>query len=345
MKFFYVDGIIMLARTLREWFKLVRLQSGAATAITAVFGAILLMPGHNINILHLMMLFVIGLLFHFYGFALNEYSDVEIDKYSKELSEKPLVSGSIKRNHALYAALMAIILAFAVSLIYFKSLQAVLAFLIAVLLGAVYDLYGKRFFGADFVLGMSIFFFCIFGALTVSTELTPVVLSVAFLFFIQLAFQTGITGGMKDIPHDFLAGANTSPVYLGCRVIGKKLIVTDGFRMYVLGMKAAHTFAIIIIFWLDLIELSDVPFIQIFILTLLILSMWATTIKALSIKTFDRKRLMQLLGVQEIVTYPIVPILIMGMIGIWYAAFLLLFPIIWLALFLFIIYGKFMPDV
>jgi 4-hydroxybenzoate polyprenyltransferase len=335
----------MPTSTVKQWLKLVRLQSGAATAITAVFGAIILMPKDEINITHLMILFAIGLLFHFYGFTLNEYSDIEIDRYAKELSEKPLVSGTIKRSHALYAALIAVIAALFITIFYFRSLQAILAFLIAVLLGGVYDLCGKKFFGADFILGTSIFFFCLFGAQTVSTELTPVVLSVAFLFFIQLTFQTGITGGMKDIPHDFLAGAKTSPVYLGCRVIGRKLIVTHGFRTYVLGMKAVHTFAIVMIFWLGIIELSGVSFIQIFILTLLILSMWATTIKALGLRTFDRKRLMQLLGAQEIVTYPIVPILIIGMIGFWNALFLLFLPIIWLACFLFIIYGKYMPDV
>lgn len=54
---------------------------------------------------------------------------------------------------------------------------------------------------------------------------------------------------------------------------------------------------------------------------------------------------MKVLGMHEIVTYPMVPILIMGIVRIEYALFLLLFPIFWLAIFLFIIYGKFMPDV
>lgn len=335
----------MPAEQIREWLKLTRLQSGAATAITAVFGAILLMPKDEIDYIHLIMLFLIGLLYHFYGFVLNEYSDIKVDTFSKVLSEKPLVKGNIRRDHALYTALIAICIAFIISIIWFMSLYATLAFAIAILLGAIYDLLGKKFFGADFVLGASIFFFCIFGAFTVSLHLSPAVISVAFLFFIQLSFQTGITGGMKDIPHDFLAKAKTSPVYLGCRVLGKKLVVTNRMRFYAAGIKGAHTYAIILPIWLGFLDLHESYFIQLFILLFLVFLMWITTFWALNLKAFDRIRLMRILGAQEIVTYPIVPILIIGMVGVQNALFLLFFPILWLAFFLFIIYGKFIPDV
>jgi hypothetical protein len=73
--------------------------------------------------------------------------------------------------------------------------------------------------------------------------------------------------------------------------------------------------------------------------------MWATAIKTLSFKEFRRLKLMKVLGAHEIVTYPLVSILIIGEIGVYYALFLLFFPIIWLVCFLYIIYGKFMPDV
>jgi hypothetical protein len=73
--------------------------------------------------------------------------------------------------------------------------------------------------------------------------------------------------------------------------------------------------------------------------------MWGTTIAALNQAIFDRLKIMRLLGAQEVVTYPTVSILVMGVIGIWAALFLLLFPIFWLGIFLYMIYGKFMPDV
>lgn len=335
----------MLTSTLRQWLKLARLQAGAATAITSVFGAILLMPKDGVDVPHLMILFLIGLLFHFYGFVLNEYSDIEIDRFSKVLSDKPLIRGTIKKNHALFASLMAIGLAFVVAFVYFRSVYATSAFLVAILLGGIYDLYGKKFFGADFILGMSIFFFCIFGALTVSTKLSFVVFVVAFLFFIQLAFQTGVTGGMKDIPHDHIAGAKTSPVYLGCRVVGKGLIVTREFRIYVVIIKIIHTGAILLPLLSGTFEVYNPFILQLIILLILIILMWTTTIKALNFRVFHRQKLMKILGMQEIFTYPMVPILIMGIIRIEYALFLLLFPILWLACFLFIIYGKLMPDV
>jgi 4-hydroxybenzoate polyprenyltransferase len=335
----------MPAGIIRQWLRLSRLQAGAATSITCVFGAILLMPRDRLDMIHLFILFVIGLLFHFYGFVLNEYSDIEVDRYSKALSEKPLIKGTIKRRHALVAALIAIFIAFALAVIAFQSVFAVLALGAAVVLGAVYDLYGKRFFGADIVLGASIFFFCIFGALTVSTHLTSAVYLAAFLFFIQLSFQTGVTGGMKDIPHDHLAGAKTSPVFLGCRVMGKKLVVTRAFVTYVVAYKIIHTIAVLVPFGIDLIELPEPYLPQLTLLVILIVLMWLIAASAVTQKDFGRTRLMRKLGTHEIVTYPMVAILITGVIGIGSALFLVVFPIIWLAIFLYIIYGKFMPDV
>ena len=58
----------MPASSLKQWLKLARLQSGAATAITPVFGAALLMSEDGLDITHLIILFLIGLLFHFFGF-------------------------------------------------------------------------------------------------------------------------------------------------------------------------------------------------------------------------------------------------------------------------------------
>jgi len=336
---------MILGSRIRQWLKLARLQAGAATAITSVFGAILLMPKGDVKIIHLIILFIIGLLYHFYGFVLNEYSDIEVDRFSKELSEKPLIKGTINKEHAKTASLIAILIALLAAIVYFRSLYATLAFLLAIFFGGIYDFYGKKFFGADFILGASIFFFCIFGALTVSSNLTPAVYLVAFLFFIQLAFQTGVTGGMKDIPHDFLAKAKTSPVYLGCRVMGKNLMVTNNFRTYVILIKLVHTFAVFLPFLLILFELLDPPILQLLILTPLILLMWTSSISAINQRVFDRTKLMIILGAHEIVTYPMVAILIVGIIGFWYALFLALFPIFWLPIFLFIIYGKFMPDV
>ncbi|UCF09153.1 MAG: UbiA family prenyltransferase, partial [Thermoplasmata archaeon] len=252
----------MASSKIRQWLKLVRMQSGAATAITAVFGAILLMPKGDLDILHLIVLFIIGVLSHFYGFALNEYADIEVDMHSRHLTEKPLIAGTIKRQHALYAAFASISIALALSIAYFKNPWALSAFIIAILLGALYDIFGKQFFGADLVLGLNIFFFTLFGALTVSLSLTPVVFIVAFLFLIQLSFQTGVTGGMKDIPHDRIAGAKTSPVHLGCRVYGSRLVVTTKFRAYAYITKAVHTAVILLPFWLTLFALYRPSIVQ-----------------------------------------------------------------------------------
>jgi hypothetical protein len=168
---------------------------------------------------------------------------------------------------------------------------------------------------------------------------------VAFLFFIQLSFQTGVTGGIKDIPHDHLAGAKTSPVYLGCRVIGRRLIISREFKVYVIVTKTVHTFAILLPFFVTWFTFYDPIFIQIVFLGLLTFLMWGAAIKVITETEFDREKLMRILGGHEVVTYPLVAILIMGFVGPQIATVLLFLPIIWYASFLYIIYGRLMPEV
>ena len=80
--------------TLFEYLRLLRLQTGAATASAPLIGGLVL--GQR-DILHLVVLFLIGICYHIFGFVLNEYKDVEFDKQAIDLKEKQLVSGSITR--------------------------------------------------------------------------------------------------------------------------------------------------------------------------------------------------------------------------------------------------------
>lgn len=333
---------------LRQWLRLIRLQSGAATAITPVFGALVVMSSNGFDIVHLIILFIMGLLLHIYGFVLNEYCDLEVDRFSEHLLEKPLIKGTIEREQALYFSITVMIVLIAMGIIFFFDTIALLTLIIAITLGGIYDIFGKKFFGADFVLGGCIFFFTIYGALTVSLRFDPLVILVAFLFFLQLSFQTGVTGGMKDIPHDYAANVKTSPVYLGCRVESGKLIITEKFKAYVLSMKLLH---IAVIFAAILFGLVPIPsetgmaIFQMLLLLFLLGVMLLAAEKAVSMRRFHRAELMKTLGTIEIATYPTTPLLLLGVLGIYTVLFLMFFPIVWLVLFVFIIYGKPMPEV
>ena len=63
-----------------EYLRLIRPQGAAATAAVVIIGSLLMME--QLNMLHLFILFIIGVLGHIFGFVLNEYVDIEVDKKS-----------------------------------------------------------------------------------------------------------------------------------------------------------------------------------------------------------------------------------------------------------------------
>ena len=87
--------------------KLLRIPGIGGLAIPPVIGA---MTVGEFGIINLSLLFVIGALAALYGFIFNDYADIEVDKLSKELRGKPLVSGDISSNTALLICVIFILL-------------------------------------------------------------------------------------------------------------------------------------------------------------------------------------------------------------------------------------------
>ena len=89
--------------------KLLRLPGLGGLAIPPVFGAISV---GVYDFYKLSILFIIGALSAIYGFVLNDYADVELDRLVKELHGKPLVSGAISKKSAIAVCVICIFLAF-----------------------------------------------------------------------------------------------------------------------------------------------------------------------------------------------------------------------------------------
>src|SRR6056297_4033621 len=97
---------------IREYLKLARSFNAVLTGISPVMGAIAM---QQYNILILLILFLIGFFGHSFGFVFNDIIDYNIDKTSKEISDRPLISGTISLRNAWIFAFLCIILAFVVA--------------------------------------------------------------------------------------------------------------------------------------------------------------------------------------------------------------------------------------
>lgn len=327
-----------MKNSLLEYLRLIRIQTSAATASAPLLGG--LIAGQH-EIIPLFILLIIGIIYHIYGFVLNEYIDVQVDKKSKDLHDKPLVSGSIPIAHAKFIVIFSSAASCIITIIFFKEVLSILFLLIAIILGGVYDVYGKKIVGSDFVLGAGFFFLCIFGASTYTSNFTIIIYLVGFAYFFHIVFNNAVEGGLKDVDHDFLAGAKTTATRLGVKVKEKRLIVTRAFQGFSVTMTIIFlALVFLILYFQDFNFLSGKYLLQIIIVLVLTLILFISLFKFLSSGEFNRPRLKRLFSVHEMTSYFMLILALSTTLFKEVTIFLLLFPFTWYLIFNLILYKK-----
>ena len=327
-----------IKNTIREYLSLLRIQTGAATALTPMIGGLIM--GQR-DALHLAVLFSIGLLYHIFGFVLNEYIDVEVDNKSADLKKKPLISGSITKNQALFIVIISIICSYALIVFFYRSIYPITFFSLALLLGGLYNLYGKKIAGMDFVLAGGFFFFCLMGASTVSTDFNALVYLACLIYFFQIAFNNAVEGGLKDVDHDGIGGAKTLAQFMGVNVKLGVLQITKSFAVFAYALR--------IIFLGLLVFLGSQPQLEIWsykhgfqmIITmfLAVISLGTLSRFLKSIK-FDRSKLKKLFSLHEITSFFMVIVVLSPLFDLQLNVFLLLLPVVWYLVSNVALYGK-----
>ena len=289
------------------------------------------------------IMFLIGFLFHLFFFVLNEIKDVTIDKTSQALSKKPLVEGSIKLNNAKLVVISSVaIILLSTPIFFFRQSHVLIPIsIVAFILGGIYDTYGKRIPHADYFIAAMMFFIALYGGYSISYDIGVFPYIIATLAFIQMLINN-IIAGLKDVDHDFIAGGKSTPIRLNVKVDGKQFIVSKKFISYVSILKIIHTFFIFIPFYIGLIPIIN------WILTTIMIMVFLSVffmMRFLTIKTFDREKIMRYIGFHEMFAFMAIPFLLFPFIGLITTLFLAAFPVLWLGVFLIIIYGKLMPEI
>jgi 4-hydroxybenzoate polyprenyltransferase len=328
-----------LKNKILEYLRLQRLQTAAVTALTPIVGSLVM--GQQ-NMFLLLILFLIGFLYHIYGFVLNEYVDVIVDKKSMDLQKKPLVSGIISKRNALIISLLSCAGSCLLTLYFFPSVLPILFLLLAVLLGGLYDKLGKRIPGSDFILGLGFFFLCLMGASTVSYDFTTATFIVCFIYFVHIVFNNAVEGGLKDVDHDTIAGAKTLAARMGVIVQNNRLKVTKTFAVFSGIIKIVFIGLIVSLLLQPEIHvsLSAKDAIQVTLIVFFAVIIFLTMSKFLRSSTFDRPRLKRLFSIHEISSYFLLVISLYSLIDFYPTIFLIFFPFIWFILFNVMLYGK-----
>ena len=281
---------------------------------------------------NLAILFVIAAFAVIYGFVLNDYADVELDKLIKELHGKPLVSGDISKKNAIAISVFLILFTFLFIFILWRGetlddfkFAALICIFLAGILGSFYNLYGKKIVGSDFLVAISVAFVFLFGALSFG-EPTIFTWIIFLLTFNNLTHMNAVEGGIKDADHDYMMGVKNIALSSGVKVDGDKIFIPLRFKVFGMGIRSFSAF------------LLFVPFIfygygyymwQLIILAIATIGAIYFSVKLLSIKTFDRNTIRKYIAIQSFLRYSLVPIMLISVIGTMYSIILIVFPIVW----------------
>jgi len=260
----------------REYLKLSRSFNAGLTGISPVMGAVSM--GES-RLLPLFLLFLVGFFGHVYGFVVNDIVDLKVDRLSSEISDRPLVSGTISKRNAWIFAIVSMALSLAIAA--FLSLRV--------------------------FVGAGIFLLILYGASSVG-KMTELAWIVAVLGTIQVLFMQFIAGGLKDAENDYGAKANTLAIKMGVRVENKKMFVPLSFKALAYFLQAID----IALIFISLIFIFgfEKSIVQVAILIPMSVLMVAISAKLLGMKVFDRNRARKLIGLHYYTNFSLVPIML-----------------------------------
>jgi len=309
--------------------RLLRVPGIGALGVVPVIGALIV---GVTDIPTLTIVFIIGALASIFGFLVNDYVDIELDKLVDDLQKKPLVSGEISRKAALMTAFVLVFSSFFfIALLWYNQpitfyrFMAFICILLAGFLGTTYDMYGKKIVGSDFLVAISVAFIFLFGALSFAPP-TPMVWVVFLLTFENILFMNVVQNGLKDADHDYKMGVKNIAISSGVKVEDKTLIIPWGFKVFGFGLRLFAA----VLFFLPFIVFRYSYFLwQIILLAVLVIIYLFLDARFLSMKTFDRSQIRRMIGIQSFLRYSLVPVMLISTITIIPAVLLILIPIIW----------------
>jgi 4-hydroxybenzoate polyprenyltransferase len=152
----------------------------------------------------------------------------------------------------------------------------------------------------EYILGAGVFTFGIFGALTVSNNVSSFAIIISAVGFVQWLFSVGISANLKDVEFDAKHGIRTTPSIFGVKAIDQKLMIPKSFWIYAFSIKIIHILIISLpfIFGYSSIFIYDLPIPGIGFLLITILLLFITY-KILVTPMSKRDDMLVNVGLQE----------------------------------------------
>lgn len=329
-------------KVIQEYLKLIRLYGILFIGFTPVFGALC---NGQYDGFSLFMLLFLGVLGHIFVFVQNDYFDMEVDQQSKYVVQRPLISGAISRSQARGLFLSAFFISLIIVVVFFFSFRSVVILLLSFLLMTLYNRYSKKTPGMEYVLAAAVFCYGVFGAFTVSEEISFFALSISCVAALQWIFSVGVSANLKDVEYDTKLGITTTPVLFGTQVVDNELQKPFSFIVYAYIIKFLHVGVALLplIFGYSSYLINGFPFplVSFFIVAFLLLY---TTRGILTTSLRNRNLMLIYEGAHEGLALLLIPVVLLSILtehfGIMATFLLMLSLIAWPLLCLRFLYGK-----
>ena len=332
----------LVREIMKKYLTLIRPYGLLFLGLTPVFGAI---ANGGFASSHLIILLIIGSLIHIFGFAQNDYYDVEIDSKSKYVSKRPLVIGCISQKITIFIFVSSFLVSLLLSFVFIFTFFSFVVLLLSFLCMFLYNKYSKHQVGMEYILGLGVFNCGIYGALTVSNNISFFAILISSMGFMQWLFSVGISANLKDVEFDSKQGIRTTPIMFGVRISDKKLILPLSFIIYAFFIKFIHIIIASLSFFIGFTSIFiynlPIPGICFLIISIILLYL---TLKILSTPIKKRDKMLIYAGVQEGLSLLLIPIVLMSYlienISIFTTFLLISVIIVWPIFWFRILFGK-----
>jgi 4-hydroxybenzoate polyprenyltransferase len=188
----------------------------------------------------------------------------------------------------------------------------------------------------------------LFGALTVSDVLSPLVIFIVLFVSMINVFNVGVSANLKDVKYDSKQGIKTTPMILGVTAIDDELRIPAVFSTYAFSIKGIQIGIALMPFLTGDVSMFlyglPVPIVCFSIISaLLIYTVW----KILSTPLSDRDKMVRYGGIHQLLTYFLVPVVLMSYlvenINIFAPILLIVVPPLWIKFSLRVVFGKKVP--
>ncbi len=328
--------------SIKEYVKLIRPYGILFIGFTPVFGAVC---NGQFDIFRLSVLLLIGLLGHIFVFVQNDFYDIEVDRHSKYVGQRPLSSGFVSRTNARILYLGSFFLSLILACLFLFSIFSLVVLLVSFILMTLYNRLSKKLPLMEYVLGAAVFLYGMYGALTVSDSVSLFAIIISSVAFLQWIFSVGVSANLKDVEFDTKLGIKTTPVLFGVHAVETKLIKPVSFVLYTYGIQLIHLCIVILPFILGYTSYIlfgyPIPLGGVLILAIIL---FIITRGILNAPLDRRDQMLRYEGIREGLALLLIPVVLLSYLlehfGLLLPFLLLLVMILWPLLCLRGLYGK-----